>query len=334
MKIRLAAAAQAIVALGLLATPLPVYAQPAKAYRIGVLSHVTTAARWRDGPPSQAFLNNLRRLGYQEGRNLVLEVRSAEGQSERLPGLAAELVRLPPDVILVGVCGVLLDAVRQATRTIPIVVQTCQADMAEAGIVQSLAHPGGNVTGISKMNPNIAAKRLQLLKETVPSLARATVLWDPAYADWSADWRELRTAAQQLRVTLESVEMRGAGDLDRALAAIPATRPDAVLSFSDVTTYVASRRVGEFAARHRLVWMSPFQEITAAGGPPLLRAEHRGSVRPLCHVRREDPGRREASGHPRGAADGVELIVNLRTAKALGLAIPPALVLRADQVIE
>ena len=143
-----------------------------------------------------AFFEGLNQLGYVEGKNLVVEVRFADGKLERLPGLAAELVALKPDVLWVPVCGAPLDAARRATSTIPIVVATCTTDMVAAGIVPSLARPGGNVTGQQGLAPELSAKRLELLKQVLPGATRVAVLWDPGFSDFAADWRALRGAAQ------------------------------------------------------------------------------------------------------------------------------------------
>jgi putative ABC transport system substrate-binding protein len=136
---------------------------------------------------------------------------------ERLPDLVAELVQLKPDLLVAAACGPGLVALRRATSTLPILVQTCQDDMVKAGIVASLARPGGNVTGISKAGAEWAAKKLQLLKEAIPSASRVAVLWDPTYSDWTGDWQEIRRAAHGLGVTLESVEMKGRDDLTRIM---------------------------------------------------------------------------------------------------------------------
>jgi putative ABC transport system substrate-binding protein len=293
------------LALGFLAGSVGAQPQPGKVFRIGYLLLAVPVSRLPDFPSHQAFVGALRQLGYEEGRNLVLDILSAEGQAERLPDLAAELVRHKPDVLVAGTCGPHLDALRQATRTIPIVVQACQDDLVASGIVASLAQPGGNVTGISKVTPEATAKRLQLLKEVVPSAARVAVLWDPIYTDWTNDWRELRAAARSLGVTLESVEYRGGNDLDRALSVIRAARVDAVLSFSDVVTFVHPRRVGEFALTSRLPLISPFREITAAGGLISFGPNIVELLRPFGDLHRQVPEGRETRGRAGRAADAV-----------------------------
>jgi putative ABC transport system substrate-binding protein len=189
-----------------------------------------------------------------------------EGNWERLPDIAAELVGLKVDVLMASVCGPTLNAAMRATNTIPIVVAACNDDMVETGIIANLAHPGGNVTGLSKMTPELTAKRLELLKEMMPEASRVAVLWDPGYSAYLADWRELRERARTRRVTLQSFEARNVADLGKAFAAIVHERADAVITLSDTVTYIFSNQVADLAARSRLPLMSPFEEVTRAGG--------------------------------------------------------------------
>src|SRR6266487_3579377 len=167
---------------------------PEKVHRLGMLAVSQPAATWRN-PVNTVLIEGLEQLGYVDGRNLAIEYRSAENKMKRLPELATELVALKVDVLWVPTCGAPLTAAMRATTTIPIVVAACSDDMVAAGIVQSLAHPGGNVTGIQKLTPELAAKRLELLKEVVPKASRVAILWDPAYSDFPADWVRLRASA-------------------------------------------------------------------------------------------------------------------------------------------
>jgi putative ABC transport system substrate-binding protein len=219
--------------------------QGGKIPRIGLIWASTPLATWQASPASQGFLKGLHDLGYEEGRNIIIEFRSAEGHWERLPQIADELVGLKVDVLVPAVCGAPLNAARQATSTIPIVVAACNDDLVETGIVASLAHPGGNVTGLTKLSPELAAKRLELLKEMVPWVSRVAVLWDPDYADVTADWRELRTTASAKSVTLGPVEVRDRADLDRAFATMVRQRAEAIITFSDTMTYNNASRVAE-----------------------------------------------------------------------------------------
>jgi putative tryptophan/tyrosine transport system substrate-binding protein len=169
------------IAVGILAAPPESEAQQArKVYRVGILQGTTPVSTWRAQPFNQVFLDELRRLGYAEGQNLAIDYRSAEGEWRRLPHLAAELVSLKADTIMVGVCGAPLDAARRATNTIPTVVAACNDDMVATGIVASLSRPGGNITGLSKVTRELAAKRLELLTEALPKVSRVAVLWIPA----------------------------------------------------------------------------------------------------------------------------------------------------------
>jgi putative tryptophan/tyrosine transport system substrate-binding protein len=196
------------IAASATAWPLPARAQQVggKIHRIGMISPSAPLSTWRESPFLRAFLAGLRDLGYEEGRNIAIEFRSAEENWERLPDIAAELVGLKVDVLVSNVCGATLNAAMRATNTIPIVVGACNDDMVETGIIASLAHPGGNVTGLSKMTPELTAKRLELLKEMVPKASRVAVLWDPGYSAYLADWRELRERARTEGVTLQSFE--------------------------------------------------------------------------------------------------------------------------------
>ena len=224
--------------VGLLAAPLAVEAQQAvKVWKIAFLG----------GSPSalplfiQAFQQGLRELGYVEGQNIAIEHRYAEGRAERLPALAAELVRLKLDVIVVDACGAPLTAASQATSTIPIVVAACNEDLVATGLISSLARPGGNITGLSELTPELGAKRLELLKEVVPKVKRVAALWNPTSSErfsansrfWSSDWIEMRAAAQVLGMTLQSVEIRGPEDLDTGFSTMIKERAEALIAFSD-----------------------------------------------------------------------------------------------------
>src|SRR5438067_12377895 len=172
---------------------------PGKIYRLGVLTTSTPTATWRNAPQWRALIDGLQQLGYVEGQNIAIEFRSAEDKLEWLPKFAVDLLAVKVDILLVGTCGAPLTAAMRATTTIPIVVAACSDDMVAAGIVQSLAHPGGNVTGIQKLTPELAAKRLELLKEVVSTASRVAILWDPVYSDFAADWARLRASAHSLR---------------------------------------------------------------------------------------------------------------------------------------
>jgi ABC-type uncharacterized transport system substrate-binding protein len=327
--------AAVLLGFGLTVTPASVDAQQHEpTQRIGIIAGSSSPATWRQAGTYQNFFKGLRELGYEEGRNVAIEFRSAEGHPERFPAIAADLVGLKVDVLISSVCGQMLDAARQATSTIPIVVAVCNEDMVETGVVASLARPGGNITGLTKLTPELATKRLELLKEIVPEASRVAVLWDPGYSAFSADWRELRATAQAKGVTLQSVEARGLDDLERAFAAMVRERADAVITFSDTTTYVFPNRVAELALRSRLPLISPYREIAVAGGLMAYGPNLPDMFRQAAgYVGKILKGAKPAE-LPIEQPTTFELVINLKTAKALGLEVSPALLARADEVIE
>jgi putative ABC transport system substrate-binding protein len=322
----------AAVVGGVLAAPLTTTAQrTAKIPRIG---HVSPTSYFGAIPPHQAFLQGMLEQGYVEGRDFVIDFRSTEGNAERFPALTAELVRLPVDVLLVSVCGAPLDAARQATRTIPIVVGACNDDFVSTGIVKSLNRPGGNITGLSKLTPELAAKRLEVLKQTVPAATRVAVLWNPAYSDFKADWRELRSAASKLQITLYPVEFRRVEEFEAAFATIAKEHVDALITFSDQLTYIYAKRVAELAGTTRVPGLYAFREVPDAGGlmsygpniPELYRRASTYVVKILQGAKPSDL----AIEQP----DKFELVINLKTAKDLGIRIPQSILLRADGLIQ
>ena len=302
--------------------------------RIGLIGASTPLATWQEAPTSQGFLKGLHELGYEEGRNIIIEFRSAEGHWDRLPEIANELVGLKVDVLVSSVCGAPLSAATQATSTIPIVVAACNDDMVETGIVASLARPGGNVTGLTKLTPELATKRLDLVTEMVSGLSRVGVLWDPGYSSFAADWRELQATARAKGVTLLPVEVHDPADLDLAFVTMVRQRAEAIITFSDTMTYNNASRVAELGLTHRLPIMSPFREITDAGGlmsygpsvPDLFR-------RAASYVDKILKGSRPAD-LPVEQPTKFEFVLNLKTAQAFSLTVPLTLQGRADEVIE
>ncbi|MGH8056171.1 MAG: ABC transporter substrate-binding protein, partial [Candidatus Entotheonellia bacterium] len=252
------------LALAILLT-LPVAdAQPAsKVPRIGRLAFGHADSQ-RAQSSREVFLQGLREVGWVEGQNLIIEDRWAEEKAERLPDLAAELVRLPVDVIVTGGESVTL-AAKQATSTIPIVMAV-SADPVGSGLVASLARPGGNITGLSIQAAEVGGKRLELLKEAVPQASRVAVLWNAAYPGKVFELHDTQRAARALGVTLHSVEVRGPDDFDGAFAAIAGERPDALITFSDPLTLTHQRRIVDFATQHRLPMISEIKEFAVAGG--------------------------------------------------------------------
>jgi putative ABC transport system substrate-binding protein len=283
---------------------------------------------------SQAMVGRMIELGYLPGRNLQFDIRSTDGRRERAPQVAAELVALRPDLIVVPTCGHLLDSLRKATRTIPILVAACTDDMVAAGIVASLARPGGNVTGQQKLTPELSAKRLELLKDIVPRATRVAVLWDPDYSSFDADWRMLRAAARSLGVTLLPVQARTVAQLDAAFSEAADLRADAMLTLSDPMTFDHAARVAELAAQYRLPLVAPYRQTADAGGLVAYGPNVLAMVRRAAEMADRILKGAKPADMPVEQPAKFDLVVNLKTARALGLTLPQSLLLRADEVIQ
>jgi len=315
------------LALALIAAPLAVEAQPAgKVPVIGFLAIGTPRL-----PYFEAFREGLRDLGYMEGQNVRVEARFAE-TSKGLPDLAAELVRLKVDVIVV-VGGAPAAASRAVTGTIPIVLGA-SPDPVEAGFVASLARPGGNITGMSWLSSELAGKRLELLKEVVPGVRRVAVLSNPDHPGERLDWRELQAAARGVGMSLQYLVVRGPGDFDAAFTAIGNERAEAIVPVPDAVTLVARQRIADFALKARLPTVAAWSEFTDAGclisyGPNLYNEYRRLATYAHRILRGANPAEL-----PVERPTKFELVINLKTAKALGLTMPPSLLLRADRIIE
>jgi putative ABC transport system substrate-binding protein len=313
----------------LLAAPLAAEAQPAgKVPRIGILTLASSAST----PILQAFRAGLRELGYVESQNIALEFRFAHGQPDTLASLAAELVRQDMDVIVAD-GGQAALAAKSATQRIPIVMGAV-GDPVKVGLVTSLARPGTNVTGLTLLSPELSSRRLQLLREAIPQASRVAVLWNAGNPASKETLEQTKGAARALGVEVAAVEVRGASDLDAALEAVAAVRPSALISLADATLWNHRRRVVDFAARKRLPAMFPEREFADDGGlmayGPNVPANFR---RAAVYVDKILKGARPAD-LPIEQPTKFELVINLKTAKALGLTIPPSLLQRADQVIE
>ncbi len=331
MMIRVALAAALI--LGLLAAPLAVEAQQAeKVYRLGYLGS------GRPDERSRLFLDSFRKalrdLGYLEGRNIVIEIRSAEGKAERLPDLAAELVRLKVDLIVTGTGRAALAATK-ATQTIPIVMLG-SGDAVRQGLAASLAHPGGNVTGLTNISPELSRKRLGLLRELLPKLSHVGGLWcDNGTALAAQQWAETQAAADRLGIRLSSLDAReGREDLSRVFAAAVKQRVQAVLGFDCFFLNRNAVLIAELSLKHRMPGMYSLPEYSQAGGLISYSASEvdiprRGANYVDKILRGAKPG-----DLPIEQPTKFELVINMKTAKALGLTIPQSVLLRADQVIE
>ena len=322
---RLAAA----VALLLLAAPLAALAQPGpKLARIGVLTLSTASST----PNAEAFRQGLREHGYVEGQNIAFEYRYAAGRADRLPALAGELVRLKVDVIVTQ-SNVAALAAKHATQTIPIVMAIA-GDPVKAGVVGSLARPGGNVTGLTLMQTDLSGKRLQLLKEAAPNIALVAVIWNPTDAPAADFLRETEAAARSLGLKLHAIEARSPTELDAAFKAVTDVRPSAFFTLPGGMFQDNVKRIIDFAAKRRLPGVFPNRAFAEVGGllsyAPSLPANWR---RAAVFVDKILKGAKPAD-LPVEQPTKFELVVNRKTAKALGLTIPQAVLLRADEVIQ
>ena len=314
-----------------LAGPAAAGAQPArKVARIGYLLLPPLAER--PSAERQAFVQGLRELGYEEGRNVIIEYRSAAWNREALPDLAADLVERKVDVIFAAGPQP-AQAAREATQTIPVVV-VAGVDPVEGGLVASLGRPGGNVTGFTNQMPGLAGKRLELLREAVPRVVRVLVIWNPGNPAAVADWKATQDAARALRVTLTSAEVRGAEDFLGVFPGMLPRPPAAVVMIDDTLTAAYRGIVAEYALKHRVPAITAFPDFAELGG--LMSYGPRISDlfrRAAGHVDKILRGVKP-SDLPFEQPQTLELALNLRTARALGLRIPASLRLRADRVIE
>ena len=306
--------------------------QAAKVARIGFLTGTSLSVS--PNLPA-AFRQGLRDLGYVEGRNLVIEYRDAEGKFERFPALAAELVALKVDV-LVAANSLAALAAKQATRTLPIVFAFA-VDPVTDGLVTSLARPGGNVTGLSTLLAELVGKRLELLKQAVPGVSRVAVLWQPGAQGERTEkdlQKEAEVAARALGVRVQFVEARGPDDFDRAFSEMTRARAGALTVLGGAMFIIAQRRLVDLAAKNRLPAVYGLREYVDAGG---LMSYGPNNVdlfrRAATYVDKILKGAKPAD-LPVEQPTKFELVINLKTAKALGLTIPPSLLTRADEVIQ
>ena len=315
-------------AVAVTAAPFAAGAQQAtKVYRIGVLMSLYAP----DSDPPQAFRQGLRDLGYVEGQNVVIDWRHTQGRDDRLAGMAAELVRLRPDVIVADITAAIRAAMR-ATSTIP-VVMTNSADALGSELIANLGRPGGNVTGLSFMLAEMSAKRLQFLKEAVPGISRVAVLWNPATPFHRAMLKEVDSAAPSLRLQPLAIAVRSRSEFGDALAEITRGRVDA-LFVSETMTPAARRQLVDFATKSRLPTMFSNSDYVVIGGlmsyaPNFPEMFRHAAVYVDKILKGAKPG-----DLPVEQPTKFELAVNLKTAKALGLTIPQSLLQRADRVIE
>jgi len=316
------------IAGGLLAAPLAAEAQPAaKVYRIGYVRAET--------PPAvdiEAFRQGLREHGYLEGKNVVIEYRWADGNEEKLRSLMAELIRLKVDLIVTSAPAA-TRAAKEATTTIPIVM-VLVADPVAFGFVASLARPGGNVTGFAFLLPEVSGKRLQLLKEAIPGLSRVAVLWNAANPYKAFDLKEVQAVADALTVAIHTFPVREPNDFDDAFKAAVKSRVGGLITLEDPFTIAHRTRIVDLALRHRLPAVYAVRPFVDAGGLMSYgpdRADQ--NRRAATFVDKILKGARPAD-LPVERPTKFELVINRKTAKALGITIPHSLLLRADEVIQ
>jgi putative tryptophan/tyrosine transport system substrate-binding protein len=306
-------------------------AQPAeKIPRVGYISPGSSSdpARLRR---FEAFRQGLQELGYVEGRNIALEPRWADGKYDRYPALAADLIRLKVDVIVTG-GGAATQAAQRATRTVPIVMSVV-IDPLGSGIVSSLAHPGGNVTGTSMMASDLVGKQFEVLKEVVPKVSRVALLWNPANPGGAPQLREAEAVARALGVRLQTLEARDPQEIDRAFAAMTREQAGALVVLADAVFTNQVSQIADLAAKRRLPSIYGQREYASAGGLLVYSSnpfdlERRAATFVDKILKGAKPG-----DLPIEQPSKFELVINLKTAKALGLTIPQTLLQRADQVI-
>jgi putative ABC transport system substrate-binding protein len=320
------------VAGGLLAAPVAAEAPPGKVLRLGLLSGISPKFDPASNPVDRALLDGLRAHGYELGRNIMLEFRSAQGNPERLPELAAELVRLKVDVLVTPLTAATL-AARDATQTIPIVMIGV-ADAVAVGIVASLARPGGNITGVSVNAAEISAKRVQLLQEAVPKLSRVAVLWNSTFKSMALGFQQIEMAAPSLRVTVQSVRVSSSDDFNQAFAAIGQGRPGGLIVLFGPMRGNDLPRIVEFVTRNRLPAVFELERGVRGGGLMEFGPNRADMARHIgAYIDKIANGARPAD-LPVQEPTTFELIVNLKAARTMGLTIPQPLLLRADEVIQ
>jgi putative ABC transport system substrate-binding protein len=302
-------------------------AQQTKVPRIGVL--------WLGAPPStnlDAFSQGLRELGYAEGKNLLIEYRFAEGKAERLPELAIELVRLKVDAIFTGGTPAIF-ALKQATKTIPIVFFST-SDPIGTGVVASLAHPGGNITGISALASDLWPKRLELLKEIFPKLSKVAMIWNKGNAGMNLEAKATQEVAGPLGVTLQDRGVKDPNELDTVFAVMIKDRPDGFLALMDPVLTSHQKRILDFLVQNRLPAIFESRGWVEAGGLISYGANYSEAHRRAATLIDKILKGAKPADLPVEQPTKFELVINLKTAKQIGLTIPPNVLARADRVIK
>jgi putative ABC transport system substrate-binding protein len=315
-----------------LSAPGSVDAQtPTKVVRIGTLLPPArpTAPDWKE---RWVLAKALRELGWVEGKNLAIEDRWAEGRTERFPALAAELVGLKVDVIVTGSWPAAV-AAKNATTTIPIVFYGA-GDPVGTGLVQSLARPGGNMTGLGDVTTDLSAKRLELLKEAVPKLSRVAVLWNAGDGGMTLRMRATQAASRQLHVTVRPLGVHSLEDFEVAFTAMTQERPDALFVVADPLVGANRKRILDFTAKHRLPAMYELRAYVADGGLMAYGPIFDDMVRRAAALADKILKGTQPADIPVEQPMRFELVLNMKTAKALGITFPPSILVRADEVIE
>ena len=306
--------------------------QPKKVPRIGYLSLLDPAAEFTR---AEGIRLAMRELGYIEGQNIAIEYRYAEGKQDRAPEFAAELVRLNVDIIVAAGGNVAVRAAKNATQKIPIVMVGGGADPVKAGLIASLARPGGNVTGFTNLGGELGGKRLELLKEAIPKLSRVAVLYEPAAPSAVVELKEvLPVAARALRLTMQPWDVRAADDFDKVFASLKRERPDGLYVLGGPLMTANLKRMVELESKNRLPSVHSNKEAVDAGGLMYYGADLADSYRRVAYyVDRIMKGAKPAD-LPVEQPTKFELVINLKTAKQIGLTIPQSMLYRADKIIK
>jgi len=315
-----------------IAWPLPLSAQQSAGKVPREIGMLSPFSRSDSEPWHMAFRQGLRELGWVEGENIRIEYRYAEGKSERLPELVTDLINRKVAVIVVAVTPDALAAAK-ATKTIPIVMASA-GDPIATGLIQNLARPGGNITGLSQMSTDLAAKRLELLKEAVPDLSSVAVLWNPRDAISTITWQEIQLPARRINIALHSLEVKDAGEFDSAFTKATGARAGAIYALPAPIFVNNEKRIADFAVKSRLPSLFHLAEFVRLGGlmaygPDRVDLFRRAATYVDKILKGANPG-----DLPVEQPTKFELIINLKTAKALSLNVPPSLLARADEVIE
>jgi len=305
--------------------------QPKKIHRMGYLSSLSPSS---ESNRSEAIRMALRELGYVEGQNIAIEYRYGDGKPDRAPEIAADLVRLKVDIILVTGGSPWIRAAKNATKTIPVVMSNSVVDPVEAGLIESLARPGVNVTGLTLLSRELGGKRLELLKEAIPKVARVALLYELGNPFVVPDVKEVEVAARALGLTLKSWEVRDANDFERVFATLNKERPDGLYVPTGALMRDNAKRIAGFALKSRLPSVYPYSEAVDAGGLMSYSADLANSYRRVAYyIDRILKGTKPAD-LPVEQPKKFELVINLKTAKQIEVTIPQSLLYRADKVIK